>query len=139
MIKINKATDLMAVKKELREFGFIFGVMFTIVFGVLLPWIIGNNYPLWPWWVFIIFASLAQIYPLSLKLPYKLWMLFGNVMGWLNTRIILGLIFYFVFLPYGLIMKLLGKDPLSRRIDSKMTSYRNTNNKNKRYNMEDPF
>ncbi|MBN4080615.1 hypothetical protein JYT31_03020, partial [Beggiatoa alba] len=83
--------------------------------------------------------SLALIYPLSLKPFYRLWMLFGAGMGWLNTRLILGLVFYFVFVPFGLVMKLLAKDPLSRKLDSQLTSYRVINNEQHKDNMENPF
>ena len=124
---------------ELRKFGYVFGTMALIIFGFILPWTLDNRFPFWPWYVFLFFSSLAFIYPLSLKTPFIIWMFFGNVMGWLNTRFILGVIFYFVFLPYGLVMKIFGRDPLSRKYDKSLVSYRNTNNMNKKYNMEDPF
>ena len=38
----------------------------------------------------------------------------GFVLGWVNSRIILGIIFIFVLLPIALIMKLSGYDPLNK-------------------------
>jgi len=125
--------------KELREFGLIFGAIFVSLFGLLLPWLIDKPFPIWPWWVFLVSASLAIIYPLSLKPFYKLWMAFGGVMAWINTRLILGIVFYLVFLPFGLVLKLLGKDPLSRKINNKLESYRVINDQNIKSNMEDPY
>ena len=45
-------------------------------------------------------------------------------MNWLNTRIILGILFLIMFVPIGLIMKLFGKDPMSRSLNTKYNSYR---------------
>ena len=126
-------------KKELREFGLIFGGILVLLFGLLLPWLIDQPFPIWPWWLLSVSASLAIIYPLSLKPFYKLWMAFGSVMGWINTRLILGIVFYLVFLPFGLALKLLGKDPLSRKINNKVESYRVINDQNIKSNMEDPY
>ena len=125
--------------KELRDFGLIFGVILVLLFGLLLPWFFEKEFPLWPWWVFGIMGSMALIYPLSLKYIFKVWMLFGAVMGWINTRLILGVIFYLIFVPYSLAMKLLGKDPLSRKLDNQMITYRVTNNVSEKNNMENPF
>jgi hypothetical protein len=124
---------------ELREFGIIFGAILVMLFGFLLPWIFDWGLQIWPWWVFVITGSMAIIYPLSLKAFYNLWMLFGSVMGWINTRLILGIIFYLVFVPFGLVIKLFGKDLLSLKLESKITSYRVINKVSEKDNMENPF
>lgn len=111
----------------------------VVLFGFLLPWFFDKVFPIWPWWVFAVTGSLAIIYPLGLKMLYKAWMLFGGMMGWLNTRLILGIVFYLVFVPFGLVMKLFGKDPLLRKFDRKMTTYRITNYTDDKDNMENPF
>ena len=125
--------------KELRDFGLIFGVILVSLFGLLLPWFFEKIFPLWPWWVFSIMGSMAVIYPLSLKYIFKVWILFGAVMGWINTRLILGIVFYLMFVPFSLVMKLLGKDPLSRKLDKQVITYRVTNNVSEKNNMENPF
>ena len=66
-------------------------------------------------------------------------MRFGHALGWLNTRIILGLMFYTVFLVVAVIMKLLGKDPLSRKLDETLNSYRVPSEVRERNHMEKPF
>ena len=134
-----KKEEISVTKKELRDFGLIFGVILVLLFGFLVPWIFDKGFPLWPWWVFAVTGGLALIYPLSLKPFFKLWMMFGGVMGWLNTRLILGIVFYLVFVPFGLVMKLFGKDPMSRKLDSEMTTYRVTHSVHEKDNMENPF
>ena len=55
--------------------------------------------------------------PRALGLVYRPWMKLAAVMGWVNTRILLGLMFYLVFTPIALVRRALGRDPLDRRFD----------------------
>jgi hypothetical protein len=67
------------------------------------------------------------------------WMKFGHVMNWINTRIILGLLFYGIFLPIGALMRLFGYDPMHRKLDSGQTSYRVTSENDDKNNVERPY
>jgi hypothetical protein len=78
-------------------------------------------------WAVVLAALLilpALVYPRSLKWAYRVWMAIGHVLAWINTRIILGIIFFGLFTPVGFIMRLFGWDPLRRRSDRKAASYR---------------
>ncbi len=66
---------------------------------------------------------LAFFAPILLKPIFIVVTKVGNVIGWVNTRIILGIIFYLIFTPIGLFSKLIGKDLLEERIDKETTSY----------------
>ena len=46
---------------------------------------------------------------------HTLWMRLALVLGWVNSRILLGLMFYGVFAPYNLVGRLVRRDPLMRR------------------------
>lgn len=99
--------------KQERQFGFIF----TFVFALVAFW------PLWPltapnlYWLAGAGAWLAAalIYPKGLARPYKLWIAFGHMLGWINARLILGIVFFVVVMPIGLVMRLFGKDFLKMR------------------------
>ena len=125
--------------QELQSFGILFGVIIVLLFGVFLPWLLEKKFPLFPWLVLACTGGLAVIHPLTLSPFYKLWMLFGEVMGWINTRLMLGLVFYLIFVPFALVLKLLGKDSLARKFDRRATTYRIINNEHDKKNMEDPF
>ena len=84
-------------KQELRKFGLIFAGMFILIFGLLLPWIWDKPSPRWPWIVAAVFIAAALAVPMMLGPVYRLWMKIGHVLGWINTRIILGLVFFFIF------------------------------------------
>ena len=49
-----------------------------------------------------------------LKPVYKIWMRFASVLAWINTRIVLVVLFYLVFTPVGLAMRLFKIDLLER-------------------------
>ena len=70
-----------------------------------------------------LFFILGLIFPGSLKLVYVLWMRLAFILGWVNTRIILFVLFYLIFTPIGLVIKLTGKDLLERKIDKSRDSY----------------
>lgn len=57
----------------------------------------------------------------ALKRLYELWMKFARFIGFVNTRIILGIMYYTIFTAYSLVIKLLGKDLLDIRIREKST------------------
>ena len=46
---------------------------------------------------------------------HRRWMKLAAALGYVNSRILLGLIFYGVFTPYGFVSRLVGRDPLRRR------------------------
>ena len=81
---------------------------------------------------------MALIAPASLRPVYKVWMRFAGVLGWINTRIILGLVFFLMFFPFGLIMRLFN-DPMRRKLDKSIKTYRVLSTSPKRENMEKLF
>jgi hypothetical protein len=123
---------------ELRKFGLITGGMLILFFDILIPWIWGFAWPLWPLIVAGVLAAMALIYPRSLGPVYTVWMRFADVLGWINTRIILGVIFFLIFFPFGMLMRLFN-DPMRRKIDPSADSYRIASNPTKPENMERPF
>ena len=110
---------------ELRRFGLLFGAILVLLFGLLLPFLVGYSFPLWPWVVALIVATLALLVPTALTPFYRGWMRFGLVAAFINTRIIMFVLYYVLFVPTGLVMKLFGRDALARTIGGKTTdSYR---------------
>ena len=110
---------------ELRQFGLLFGAILVLLFGLLLPFFIGYSFPLWPWVVALLLTVLALFAPTALTPFYRGWMRFGLIAGFINTRIIMFVLYYALFVPTGLVMKLFGRDALARTTGGKNTdSYR---------------
>jgi hypothetical protein len=68
--------------------------------------------------------ALALAWPQSLTQVYRFWMAVGEILGWINTRLILGALFYLLFTPLGLYMRLRGQDPMRRTLTPEAESYR---------------
>jgi len=131
--------DKRSRRRELREFGVILAAGILLLFGALFPWL-GDRAT--PQWVLIAGGAIygvAMIVPIALFPVRWLWMKLGAVLGWINTRILLTIIFYLVVLPAGLIMRLFGKDPLARRFDANVPSYRIPSKPIPPEKMENPF
>ena len=131
--------DQHMTKNELRKFGIVTGSIVAILFGLFFPWLFDSEMlPMWPWVVAGILFAWAIIYPESLQVVYTVWMRIGAVLGWVNTRIILGLIYFFLFFPVSLILVVIRKDPMERKFTAQ-NSYRIKSIKQLKKHMEKPF
>lgn len=128
-----------ASTKDLRSFGLIFAALLCVFFGLLIPWIWSFASPRWPWIVGGVFAILALAAPAALRPAYIVWMKIGAVLGWINTRILLGVVFFGMCLPFGIVMRIFRRDPMSRKLDSESESYRITSKQPDHNNLERPF
>jgi hypothetical protein len=109
-------------RKELRQFGLALGgvcLLWAAVFwwrgrGTPIPWLLGAA---------PILALLGLAWPEALGPLHRVWMPLARGFARVLTWILLTLVFWLVFAPYGLILRALGKDPLERRIDRSRASY----------------
>ena len=109
--------------KQLRSFGLIVGGIFTVL-GI---WPLLFRHQDLRWWAIVLGAVLvvlALVFPSSLYWPNKAWMMVGHVLGWINTRIILGVVFFVIVTPVGLVRRWLGKDPMGRNLRPDLDTYR---------------
>jgi hypothetical protein len=126
-------------RKGLRDFGITTGALIAALFGLLFPWLLNLDFPIWPWLLFGLLTALGLIIPQALGPVYKGWMRFGLLLSRITTPLVLGIVFFGMVLPMGLIMRLGRRDPMARKFDRSLPSYRVTSNKPSRDNMERPF
>ncbi len=91
-----------------KSFGIVFAVVFSLI--ALWPLIKGNEIRLWSLIIAIIFLTLGLLNSKILTPLNKLWFKLGILLGNFIAPIIMGIIFFFVVTPTGIIMKLLRKD-----------------------------
>ena len=109
----------------LRKFGLTTGAIIVVLFAFFFPWVFDvTTMPMWPWITAGVLWVPALLMPGALRPVYTTWMKIGHGIGWVNTRIILGVLFYVLLLPMGLIMRLFGSDPMARKRDDSASSYR---------------
>jgi len=96
-----------------RSFGLAFGGLFTAVAGYRL-W---RGRPGAGWFAVAaaVILLIAFAAPRILDAPNRIWMKFARALGWVNSRILLSLLFFVVITPYGLLQRLLGRDRLGTR------------------------
>ena len=111
-------------RNDLRKFGITTGIIAGVLFGLILPFLFSHDWPVWPWILAGVFILWGLVLPEKLQRIYKIWMTIGAALGWINTRIILGILFFIIFTPIALILKILNKDAMTRKIHLPVDSYR---------------
>lgn len=110
--------------RELREFGFLLTGYF-IVFSLLISILHHHAMQLDDHWILLpIFIVAFLLFP-QVLLPLNLiWHFILKMAQWINTRIILGIIFFFVFSPIAILRRFLKKDSMNLQINRNIKSYR---------------
>ncbi len=108
--------------KELRSFGLIVGGIFGVI-GVGPALWHGEGLRMWALVLAGVLTIPALLVPRSLKPVHGIWMAIGHILGRINTAIILGVVFYGVVTPMGLVMRLMGRDPMCRRFEPDTDTY----------------
>jgi hypothetical protein len=111
-------------RKGLREFGLLTGGIVAVLFGLFFPWILERPWPRWPWVLFGVLGGMALIAPLALKPVYTVWMQLGLLLNKVTTPLILGIVFFLVISPIGLVRRMRRHDAMARTFDSHAPSYR---------------
>jgi hypothetical protein len=141
--------------KGYRDFALTTGGIVAVMFGLFFPWLLERPLPTWPmanfgltspwiyiswpWLFFIVLSAWGVIAPMSLRPVYTNWMKFGLLLSKFTTPIIMGLVFYIMFAPLGLLMRLFGKDAMARKLDKSAATYRVPSVKSPSKNLEKPF
>lgn len=110
-------------RRQLRSFGLLVGGIFVTI-GLWPAIVRGGPLRLWALVLGIGLVLPALIAPPSLRPIHRMWMVLANALGWVNTRLVLGVIFFGLITPVGLVRRLLSKDPLGREFEADLETYR---------------
>ena len=112
-----------ATRKELRQFGLLVGGVFTVI--GLWPLVFrGEPLRLWAIGIGGLLILCGGAFPSVLAPIHKGWMWVGHILGWINTRILLGIVFYALVTPIGLVFRLMGKETMRQAFAESSTTYR---------------
>ena len=117
-------------KKKLRDFSLFIGFGLPFFIGWLIPFIFDHEPRLWTLWIGLTFLIIGLFKPYLLFYPYKFWMKLGLILGWINSRFILSLVFILIVLPISFFMRIFKYDPLRIKL-KKVNSYREIRKINK--------
>ena len=99
-----------------RSFGIVFFIVFLLI--ALYPLTYSEEIRVWSVIISLIFLVLGLLNSKILTPLNKLWFKFGILLGKIVSPLIMGIIFFLVVTPIGLIMKLFGKDVLNLRYNN---------------------
>ena len=102
-----------------RSFGIVFFIVFLLI--ALYPLLKGNDLRIWSLIISFIFLILGLINSKILTPLNRLWFKFGLLLGKFISPLIMGIIFFAVVTPIGIIMRLLKKDLLNLKYNKKET------------------
>ena len=104
-----------------------FGIVFFVVFLIISIWPIssGGDLRLWSVSIAFIFLILGILNSKILTPLKKIWIKFGELLGKIISPIVLGIIFFLLITPIGLLMKILGKDLLNIKYTKNKTYWIN--------------
>ena len=111
-----------------RNFGIVFSIVFLII--ALWPLLNQNEIRIWSLIISVIFFSLGIINSKLLLPLNKIWFKFGIFLGNFIAPIVMGIIYFMVVTPTGLIMKMLGKDLLNLKKNNKNSYWIEKDNSN---------
>jgi len=116
------------MKKEigagvLKRFAFLVGGAFAVVgaWPLVFP---GRPQRLWAYAIAGFLILLGMVRPQALLPVYRGWMALGRVLSWINTRLLLGFLFYGVLTPMGILRRIFKGDFLHCRLQPEADTYR---------------
>ena len=141
MKNLSQSKEKALLRTELRTFGFVMACGVILMFGLLFPWLLEEQIQMthWSWKIAAGFISISIFVPIILKPFQKIWLFVGDILGFINTRIILGIIYLMIFTPSAIILKILGKDPMRRSLKPAQESYRIDSAQPKFENLNRPY
>lgn len=102
-----------------------FGRLFAVIFAILAAWMWWRSSS-WIWlWLALSAATLGVtlVAPDRLAPLNRLWMRFAALLHRVMSPLMLGIIYFAVITPFAVVMRLRGRDQLSRRFDAASKSY----------------
>lgn len=111
--------------RAVRRFGYLMGSI-ALIAALWLTWRAGwtpSRAALLTAGCGLLLAATGLVLPGLLRPLYRLWMMLAVVLGFVMTRIILTVVFFAVVTPIGLVMRVLGRDPLVKQPDPQADTY----------------
>jgi len=114
------SSDYIKVGSE-RSFGVVFAILFAII--GLYPLIYESPVHLWALTATVGFLIASLIFPSALRPLNLLWFKFGLLLHKVANPLIMGIMFFVVITPIGLLMRSLGKDLLQKKFNDSAKTY----------------
>lgn len=119
MIEINRNP----ARKQLNQFGFIW-LGFLTFFGAIARFKLGEpTLALVLWVAAVVVPVIGWLVPSFMRLVFVGMSYLAWPIGFVVSHVILAAVYYLVFTPIGLLMRVFGYDPMKRKFDETTPSY----------------
>ena len=130
---IEEIKNITSTKKDLRNFGFTIGSILLVI--ALILFFKEKDSDVYFFSIGLAFILSGIVLSFILKPLYKIWMTFAVIIGWIMTRIILAILFFFIITAIGVLARLFGKDFLNLKSDNR-DSFWNMRNRDRELNQD---
>ena len=130
---IEEIKNIKSTKKDLKSFGITIGSIFFVISGLLF--FREKDLYIHFFSIGLAFIFSGIVLSFILKPFYKIWMTFAVIIGWIMTRIILAILFFFIITAIGALARLFGKDFLNLKPDNR-DSFWNMRNRDRELNQD---
>ena len=110
-----------ASDKDLRSFCWIWALIFFLL--GCFPLSFAFEFRIGSLIFSFVFVIISMVNPLVIRPFYNIWIKFGDITGNIVAKIILVILYFSLFAPISLLLKLIGKDLLNRKIERNSSSY----------------
>ena len=102
-----------------------FGFVFALVFAVISLWPLVDGHPVRNWSACVsgFLIVIVLVAPKLLQPLNKLWFWIGICLHKLMSPVVMGFLFFSTVMPIAIILRLIGKDPLNKKMDPSQESY----------------
>jgi hypothetical protein len=140
LISAQPGAVLPLTTRTLRNFALTVAGGVALVF-TLLPWVFRHGFRLLPLGVAFALVAWGLAAPGRLAPFYRAWMRLGTALGWVNSRVILFLVFWLVIVPTGVFYRIFRRTERAalHGFDPSLKSYRVSSRPYTRESMERPF
>jgi hypothetical protein len=104
-----------------RAFGFMFAIIFAVIAGIV--WFVSGRVSVALAGTSLAFALLALVWPVLLLPLNRLWQRLASGVGFVTNHVVLGLFFYLIITPVGLVMRMFGRNPMSLKCEPERETY----------------
>ena len=126
-------------RRELRYFALGIAALLVIVFWWWVPSLRDRPEPLWPLLVAWVLVMMAWVWPPSVYPVYRLLLPITRTLAWINTWLLLGVVFFAILLPLGWVLRRRGRLQYVTGFDRAAATYRVPVPPDHRTNLETPF
>ena len=122
---------------DLKRFARSFSCMVVIVFGLILPWMFGQDFPVWPWVAGFFLLVWGEFLPGTLQRFHYLWHKLGYLLSRITSPVLLGSVYFLVLTPVAIAKRQFGSSRFRTECEADLKTYREVCQSD--HHMEDPF